>query len=362
MKTQIIKKVLTATLAATLTFTTIAIPTSAAWNTTDSGKQWVETDGTVAKSKWLKMKSGDRYYIKSNGVAATGILNLSEKVNGKKGKNTYYFNKSGVMQTGWQYVNKNYYYFDTKTGRAYKGTVKLSGYTLTFSDKGVWDQKLYKNGKDVTTDALKEKLTGIKQVVKNPDTITIKGQEYSTKLKYLTLNQADLTDEDLEPLKYMTKLKSLSIVPGSCESGDAVSSDINYWDYTNIKYVGSKSDKYDNTTLYMYEGIRKVRDIVINITNVDFCEYMPKLEALDIAYAPKLTDLTGLQNLHKIKQLFLFNCTGLKDLHDLDTVDFVYDSFISCIEVTFTDNVKYAFTDLYFGQRLTKTASRSFYI
>ena len=112
----------------------------------------------------------------------------------------------------------------------------------------------------------------------------------------------------------------------------------------------------------MYEGIRKVRDISINITNVDFCKYMPKLEALDIAYAPKLTDLTGLQELHKINQLFLFNCTGLKDLHDLDTVDFVYDSFISCIEVTFTDNVKYAFTDLHFGQRLTKTASRSFYI
>lgn len=358
----VIKKVLTAALAATLTFTTLAIPTSAAWKTTDVGKQWVETDGTVAKSKWITTKSGDRYYVNSKGIMATGLLNLSEKVNGKKVKNTYYFNKSGVMQTGWQYVNKNYYYFDTKTGRAYKGTVKLSGYTLTFSNKGVWDQKLYKNGKDVTTDALKEKLTGIKQVAKNPDTITIKGQEYSTKLTKLTLNQADLTDEDLEPLKYMTKLKSLSIVPGSYKSGDAVSSGINYWDYTNIKYVGSKPDKYDNTTLYMYEGIRKVRDIAINITNVDFCKYMPKLEALNIAYAPKLTDLTGLQELHKINQLFLFNCTGLKDLHDLDTVDFVYDSFISCIEVTFTDNVKYAFTDLYFGQRLTKTASRSFYI
>lgn len=362
MKTKIIKKVFTAALAATLTFTTLAIPASATWNTTDSGKQWVETDGTVAKSKWLKMKSGDRYYIKSNGVSATGILNLSEKVNGKKVKNTYYFNKSGVMQTGWQYVNKNYYYFDTKTGRAYKGNKKLNGYTLTFSDKGVWDQKLYKNGKDVTTDALKEKLTGIKQVAKNPDTITIKGQEYSTKLKYLTLNQADLTDEDLEPLKYMTKLKSLSIVPGSYKSGDAVSSGINYWDYTNIKYVGSKQSTYDNTTFYMYEGIRTVRNTSVNITNIDFCKYMPKLEALNIAYAPKLTDLTGLQELHKINQLFLFNCTGLKDLHDLDTVDFVYDSFISCIEVTFTDNVKYAFTDLYFGQRLTKTANRTFKI
>lgn len=52
----IIRKILTAALAATLTFTTLAIPASAAWKTTDSGKQWVETDGTVAKSKWITTK------------------------------------------------------------------------------------------------------------------------------------------------------------------------------------------------------------------------------------------------------------------------------------------------------------------
>lgn len=284
---------------------------------------------------------------------ATGLLNLSEKVNGKKVKNTYYFNKSGVMQTGWQYVNKNYYYFDTKTGRAYKGTKKLDGYTLTFSDKGVWDQKLYNNGKDVTTDALKEKLTGIKQVVKNPDTITIKGQEYSTKLTKLTLNQANLTDEDLEPLKYMTKLKQLNIVPGNYIGGDVGLSNVTYWDYKDIKYMGTKTGKYNGKTYYMYEGTRTVRNIAIDITNIDFCKYMSKLENITVAYAPKLTDLKGLQDLKKLQSVDLFNCVGLKDLHDLDAVNFVCADDISGVTVTFTDNVNFLFNDYYYGKRLS---------
>lgn len=351
----VIKKVLTAVLAATLTFTTLAIPT-AAWKTTDSGKQWVETDGTVAKSKWITTKSGDRYYVNSKGIMATGLLNLSEKVNGTKVKNTYYFNKSGVMQTGWQYVNKNYYYFDTKTGRAYKGNKKLNGYTLTFSDKGVWDQKLYKNGKDVTTDALKEKLTGIKQAVKNPDTITIMGQEYSTKLDCLTLNQPDLTDADLESLKYMTKLKYLCIVPGAPVSGDVVVSIEADYDYYNVNktYVGY--DKIRKKDIYEYNGTYEVRhNTTVSITNVDFCKYMPKLESLDVSYAPKLTDLKGLQGLKRMTTVSLFNCTGLKDLHDLDSVEFVPSNIIGGVSVCFSDDVKYAFTDTEFGPRISST-------
>ena len=359
----VIKKILTAVLAATLTFTTLAIPASAAWKTTDSGKQWVETDGTVAKSKWIKMKSGDRYYIKSNGSAATGLLTLTETVNGKKTKAIYYFNKDGKMQTGWQYVNKNYYYFNIKTGKAYTGTKTIGNYKFKFDSKGIWNGKVYNSkGKDVTANTDIEKLTGIKTsnkttTTKNPDTITIKGQEYSTKLTELTLNQANLTDADLEPLKYMTKLKYLYIVPGNYIDG--VADTVSYWDYTNIKYVGTKTGKYKGKTYYMYEGTRIVRNTSIDITNIDFCKYMSKLEGITVAYAPKLTDLTGLQKLHKIKQVYLFNCTGLKDLHDLDTVDFAYDKLLSTIEVTFTSDVKYAFTDMYFGQRLNKTAYRS---
>ena len=364
----VIKKVLTAALAATLTFTTLAIPASATWQTTDNGKQWVETDGTVAKSKWIKMKSGDRYYIKSNGSAATGLLTLTETVNGKKTKTIYYFDKDGKMQTGWQYVNKNYYYFNTKTGKAYTGTKTIGNYKFKFDGKGIWNGKVYNSkGKDVTANTDIEKITGIKTsnkttatVTKNPDTITIAGTEYSTKLTTLTLNQANLTDEDLEPLKYMTKLKQLYIIPGTSRTGDKAGGETSFWDYNNIKYTGTYQGKYSDMTFYTYEGTRTVRSTSIDITNIDFCKYMPKLETIMIAYAHKLTDLTGLQSLHKLTQVFLFNCTGLKNLHDLDTVDFVYIDDISCVSVIFTDNVTYAFNDFYFGERLPKLSSKSY--
>lgn len=360
----VIKKVLTAALAATLTFTTLAIPTSAAWNTTDSGKQWVETDGTVAKSKWLKMKSGDRYYIKSNGVAATGILNLSEKINGKKVKNTYYFNKSGVMQTGWQYVNKNYYYFNTKTGKAYTGTKTIGNYKFKFDNKGVWNGKVYNSkGKDVTATTDIEKITGIKTgnkpsttATKTPDTITIAGTEYSTKLTKLTLNQLNLTDADLEPLKYMTKLKRLCIVPGAPVSGEVVTSGNDNLDRYNINKTYAGYDKNRQKDLYNYTGTYEVRhDATVALTNVDFCKYMPNLEALTISYAPNLTDLKGLQNLKRLTTVMLFNCTGLKDLHDLDSVDFVPSKIITGVFVQFSDDVKYVFTDTEFGARLSST-------
>lgn len=350
---KLLKTIATAALAATMTFTTLAVPTAAAWKTTDSGKQWVNTDGTVAKSKWLTMKNGDRYYINSKGVMATGILNLSEKENGKKVKNTYYFNKSGVMQTGWQYVNKKYYYFDTKTGKAYKGTNTLNGYTLNFDEKGVWDQKLYNSkGKDVTTDTLVEKVTGI--AVKK-DTITIKGQTYNTSWTTLTLNQPDLTDEDLEPLKYMTKLKFLCIVPGSTLSGDTGKPSADCWDYTDVKITGTKYHNAWKKNVNTYEATRQVRNVSVEITNVDFCAYMPKLETMEIAYAPNLTDLKGLQNLKRLTTLILFNCTGLKDLHDLDDVDFVQSKYAAGVCVDFTENVKYAFTDYNFGPRISST-------
>lgn len=48
MKTnKLIKAVATVALAATMSFTTLAVPASAAWQTTDSGKQWVNSDGSI---------------------------------------------------------------------------------------------------------------------------------------------------------------------------------------------------------------------------------------------------------------------------------------------------------------------------
>lgn len=342
-----IKTITTLALAATVSFTTLAVPTAAAWQTTDNGKQWVNTDGTIAKSKWLTMKNGDRYYIKSNGIMATGLLTLSEKINGKKVKNTYYFDKQGKMQTGWQLINKKYYYFNTKTGRAYKNTNKINGYTLNFSDKGVWDQKLYKNNKDVTTDALIEQLTGI---ALKRDTITIAGQTYSTKLKTLTLNQPNLTDEDLEVLKYMTNLRGLDIVPGSIYAGEHGSGSRSWYDYSNPKLINTTNDRLG--TRFEYEVYAKVRSIGTEITNLNFCSYLTKLEEITICYAPRLTDVTGLVGCTKLHTVVFYNCTALKDLHAFDNKQFVKTGIGDGISVQFSDNVKYVFTDYNFGSRL----------
>ena len=48
-------------------------------------------------------------------------------------------------------------------------------------------------------------------VVENPDYITIRGIRYSTALTELDLSSHDLTDEDIEPLRYMVNLTWLHL-------------------------------------------------------------------------------------------------------------------------------------------------------
>ena len=357
MKTTIIKKVLTATLAATLaatlTFTTLAISASAVWNTTDSGKQWVETDGTVAKSKWLTMKSGDRYYIKSNGNAATGLLTLTETVNGKKTKSIYYFAKDGKMQTGWQYVNKNYYYFNTKTGKAYTGTKTIGNYKFKFDNKGIWNGKVYNSkGKDVTSNTDIAKITGIKTKTttttsKNPETVVIAGQEYKTDIKEILINKEGVTDEDLVNLKYLTKLKALYIVPGATAMGMHAKA----YNYSNVRLVETYSGRWDPDKLfYKYAYTATIRDAKASLTNLDFCANMPNLEKVYIAFADKLTDITGLSKLSRLLYVGFTNCTALKDVKALSTENF--QKYMPYLDVQFTENVKFAFNDFHFGKRI----------
>lgn len=348
--TTIVKKILAGMLSATLSISALALPASAAWKTTENGKQWIQSDGTVAKSKWLTTKSGAKYYIKSNGYMATGMLTLKSK----GVTNRYYFNDGGVMQTGWQYVNKKYYYFDTKTGAAYTGKNKIGDYTYNFDSKGVWDGKVYNGSKDVTAKVDIAKLTGIspKTSTKKQNTVIIAGEEYSTSLKELLINKEGVTDKDLENLKYMTNLRTLQIVPGAIKMGGSSI----WYEYTDVKQVA-----YDDSCtrwpypMYTYEYTVNMRDTSIDITNLDFCKYMTKLEAIQVAYAPKLTDISGLSKLHKLYSVDFYNCTALKDLKSLSTANFTgeYTSMI----VGFSDNVKYAFTDYYYGARINVTAA-----
>lgn len=100
-----------------------------------------------------------------------------------------------------------------------------------------------------------------------------------------------------------------------------------------------------------------IRKTTTEITNLDFCAYMPNLELVNIAYATKLTDISGLSKLTKLYCVSFNNCTALRNLNDLSTSNFVSD--FSGISVYFTTDVNYAFTDNHYGSRI-KTSSASF--
>lgn len=48
------------------------------WLKTTKSKYYFGTDGKMYKSKWLKFKSGDKYYLCSNGKAATGVITIGD--------------------------------------------------------------------------------------------------------------------------------------------------------------------------------------------------------------------------------------------------------------------------------------------
>lgn len=69
MKYNTVKKVIAVASAIIMSMSSIAVPASAAWKTTESGVKWTDSNGKYVKSKWLTMKNGNKYYIKSNWVA-----------------------------------------------------------------------------------------------------------------------------------------------------------------------------------------------------------------------------------------------------------------------------------------------------
>ena len=99
------------------------------------------------KDGWSSSTKGDSYYV--NGVKAKGWQEI--------GGETYYFNKKGILQTGWLKEGDNWYYLDAKTGAMQTDWVK-DGNQWYYLDKdgvmktgwnkigGVW---YYMNGNGV---------------------------------------------------------------------------------------------------------------------------------------------------------------------------------------------------------------------
>ncbi|MCD8023415.1 MAG: hypothetical protein LUF30_10765 [Lachnospiraceae bacterium] len=88
---------------------------------------------------WQNINGNNYYFRNSNksvptGSAATGLLKI--------GDYRYYFSSTGKMQTGWQTVNGSTYYFKRSTsdtaprGSAMTGLTKIKGSTYYFSETG----------------------------------------------------------------------------------------------------------------------------------------------------------------------------------------------------------------------------------
>lgn len=323
MKYNTVKKVIAVASAVIMSMSSIAIPASAAWKTTESGVKWTDSNGKYVKSKWLTMKNGNKYYIKSNGCRATGLLSM--KIKGKKVY--YYFNKDGVMQIGWQKIGSKYYYFQ-KSGKAVTSSkVKIGSYSYQFSSTGVWNGKVWNGKKDVTSKVDIAKLTGIKSAAKEtnkngvtayedlftttksseelikelgpiPKTVTILGQKVSTNVKYLPLkfdyrkfNGA--TDADLENLKYLTKLETLELIPVN------ITKETWFEDYKDLKFAGKAN---------------------IKITHINFCLYMPNLKDIAFYSCGNLTDVSGLRNCKNLETFYMTDCKSIKDIDSLKDV------------------------------------------
>jgi len=320
---KLIKKITALAMAVAMSTATMSVVADAAWVKTDTGYKYQNEDGSYAKSKWITAANGNKYYVKSDGTMAKGLLKL--KSSGTT--NYYYFDNGGVMRTGWQNVNGSVYYFKS-TGKAVCGKkIVIGDYSYKFDSTGVWNGKVYsKNGKkDVTSTVNVEQLVPasvakggspenkigkVKKVEGEiPETITIKGQTFKTNTtnnfignkadpiypdggKYTQwyINIAGCTDADLECLKYMSNLESLDLI--AYDPAD--------------KKSNKKPSSYDTDNYAL-------------ITNLDFAYYMPNLKSLTIDGAPYLTDISGLSACKNLDYINLDKC-GIKNLDGLENL------------------------------------------
>lgn len=102
---------------------------------------WLQPDanGAMAEAKWVTDK-GKKYYLTSSGAMATGWYKASAKdAAGKDAINWYYAQGSGAqVQSGWQYVNGRWYWFDKdKKGAMTNESLKtIDGKQYSFTQNG----------------------------------------------------------------------------------------------------------------------------------------------------------------------------------------------------------------------------------
>lgn len=143
-----------------------------------------------------------------------------------------------------------------------------------------------------------------------PETIMIRGQEYSTSLTSLTLNNMGLTDEDIVELKYMVNLTELHIYQNELT------------DLTPLKgLTGLKTlslFKNNISDLSPIAGLISLEDLYLrsnNITDVSPLESLTALKVLDVS-ENSVSDINPLAGLRNITLLRL-NDNSITDISAL---------------------------------------------
>lgn len=395
-----IKKIAALILAGMLSMSTMAMTVSAdKWVAVNDGYKYQYDSGKYAQKGWLTIGKS-KYYIKSNGYRAVGLTKITETENKKRVTNYYYFDDNGVMQTGWQEIDGKKYYFNSKTGRRVTNkTVKIGNYCYKFNKNSVWTGKVYdKTGKkDVTKSVDAAKLTATKDTTATsneklpagvPKTVTIKGKTYNTQATNVFINKkadpvypkgapdresgeqvrwnidiSGCTDEDLECLKYFTKLQDLSLVSSASNPAKITNLDFAY-NMPNLKHVtievapnltnidGLSASKNITFVDISYAGItnldalsectkiNEVRIFTTHLDNVNGLTNCKNLEYISLSSC-RLTDISGLQDKTKLKILSLNTNRRLKDITPLATCSNLETLYISgCTSINTWDTLK----------------------
>ena len=121
-----------ATLSAALIACTMIAPTTVyadEWVKTDNGYVYEYDDGTTAEKGWLTIGK-DKYYIQKDGTRKTGWL--------KTTSSKYYFGKDGKMyKSKWLKLKDGTKYFLRSNGKAAVDcTIKISGKSYSFDEEG----------------------------------------------------------------------------------------------------------------------------------------------------------------------------------------------------------------------------------
>ena len=98
---------------------------SGVWKENKNGWYYEYSNGTYAKSEWLKI-GGKWYYFNARGY----MVKNWQKI----GKKWYYFGTDGKMKSGWQKISGKWYYF--ASGAMSTGWKKLSGKWYYFNSDG----------------------------------------------------------------------------------------------------------------------------------------------------------------------------------------------------------------------------------